>query len=1391
MKTVLLWNPRVPVLAPVRLSLPDEVASALVRCGVAAAADPADQGALQAGGALAWDSLIEVVVEDGPLREIRRVLMPDAAVSIAASLGIAATVDGTSAGAVAPTLNALTLAASSIVENSGPGTVVGGILDRTDGSTLTLVDDAVGRFAIGGVAVVAGATATDYETATSHSITIRESKEGFADRDTVLTISVVNEHEQPVLGALSLSADEFFVGVPASGSIIGATAGSAITAGELPTGLAINGAARTWVWTGEGTVGSATVDFTEALADSPNSPRVTPIDLTISEADETAPAYNGGAALLGDFADGADITIDYGDWDADSLTIALDSDGDAIEGVGPWSIANGDPAPTFPFNYDQMVGRRLRATIVGTKAGSEATATGHTPARIGLYDGTVDFVFGAGEPNNGTYDLLRGYSQNGIAAWENVNETGVAQTDVYASRIARVEGGLKWIGSPGNDNNRLYRLNLGAPVTGMKMTVRTRTGMAVDAPMGGFIFFANNGNNFVSVGISRNSVQINQRLAGVNTALAPGSVTTINDMDEVEVRKIVSGGNVYLRRYVNGVAINESELLGPIDPSLASSNYIGISNGGFVDSGQGWPQNYVEAFSTSMAQSAQLFPSIVSMVRSPDDPDLARITYGGGYSGAIEDVQRCIVDEFGTVVLDWTTPAAVSGGVLSGQDDVPLGDGQGYTVFWRDPADPSTAAAVDGTAPILRTVQPMLLGINEDPGTYWEAGKIRANLFLQTRPSGSDNKLIYLPNEAPRAPGDGYNASADGLGGTVKMDLDGTVYGNSASLTSYRFSGAWLLPAIGTYELTVPSGTVVTKQTGPAWAEPYNQATGKAVIDFAALNVGANPLNILVTLSPAIEADGILPDLRRQGVEGEFNPEPVASTAAMSSLWRAMACRGTNHFNLPREWTPNALPVLTVDKLWDGYDTGGFSVRSCVAFANAAGQSYWHNSFYQANNAVLDYEAGHIADNLSAGKFCILEVSNEVWNDKTFPRHARDALAAGVRAGLGPFAPFNAPGPCIDAYDLVPGWTGRTTVAFSAGDILCSNVWDGGGANGHQVWECIADAPIDTSIHNSSYFTLRLGSGHCGKVMKRMLGLWTREAGARYRAQFAARGRQSDLKIAVNVAAVLGISGASDILADDPTGMIQLIAGGWYAGQGIGGGGDLGIFDNSGAAGYGETEKSLIYSGGSAAAKTAYFAAAYASIDYLIEWAKTYADAVATLNVSQGLHKDHRYVVAYEGGMHDVHRRWPDMCGAWENRGYSLRDFTLGGDGKTYRCILAHGAGSNPTSSPTYWAEYWDQEETTTFRADPPSRKYYYEIQRDQRMYDLITHFMTRWRDEVGGPFVWYTRAKVRDAANFGSSSEYKAFGILTSEQDTDMSEGPGTNWQYKALVDFQAALSA
>ncbi|MBR1143698.1 tandem-95 repeat protein [Bradyrhizobium sp. AUGA SZCCT0431] len=114
------------------------------------------------------------------------------------------------------------LSGNSVAENSSAGTVVGTLsdvdVDVGDSATYTLTDNANGRFAISnGQIVVAGAL--DYETATSHQVTVRVTDGGGNTYDKDFSIGVTNANDAPTNISVSNAA------VPqgsANGTVIGA-----------------------------------------------------------------------------------------------------------------------------------------------------------------------------------------------------------------------------------------------------------------------------------------------------------------------------------------------------------------------------------------------------------------------------------------------------------------------------------------------------------------------------------------------------------------------------------------------------------------------------------------------------------------------------------------------------------------------------------------------------------------------------------------------------------------------------------------------------------------------------------------------------------------------------------------------------------------------------------------------------------------------------------------------------------------------------------------------------------------------------------------------------------------------------------------------------------------
>lgn len=92
----------------------------------------------------------------------------------------------------------------TVTEGASNGTIVGQAVvadeDRVDTHTFSLVDNAGGRFAIHprtGIITVANGTLLDYNSATSHTISVRVTDSGRLARTETYTISVTNLNEKP------------------------------------------------------------------------------------------------------------------------------------------------------------------------------------------------------------------------------------------------------------------------------------------------------------------------------------------------------------------------------------------------------------------------------------------------------------------------------------------------------------------------------------------------------------------------------------------------------------------------------------------------------------------------------------------------------------------------------------------------------------------------------------------------------------------------------------------------------------------------------------------------------------------------------------------------------------------------------------------------------------------------------------------------------------------------------------------------------------------------------------------------------------------------------------------------------------------------------------------
>jgi type VI protein secretion system component Hcp len=105
----------------------------------------------------------------------------------------------------------ITLSANAAAENSANGTVIGALgvvdADNASGHTYALVDDAGGRFRLSGSSLVVNNGALlDYETATSHLITVRVTDPDNNTFSKQFTVTVTNVNEAPTVAIGTLGA---------------------------------------------------------------------------------------------------------------------------------------------------------------------------------------------------------------------------------------------------------------------------------------------------------------------------------------------------------------------------------------------------------------------------------------------------------------------------------------------------------------------------------------------------------------------------------------------------------------------------------------------------------------------------------------------------------------------------------------------------------------------------------------------------------------------------------------------------------------------------------------------------------------------------------------------------------------------------------------------------------------------------------------------------------------------------------------------------------------------------------------------------------------------------------------------------------------------------------
>ena len=317
----------------------------------------------------------------------------------------------------------LSLSANSVAENAANGTVVGIVTgtdpDTGDTQSYSLTNTAGGRFAINastGEITVADGTLLDYESATSHSVTVRVTDAGGLTYDETFAINLTNVNETPT--DLSLSANSVAENA-ANGTVVGIVTGTDPDTGDTQSYSLTNTAGGRFAInasTGEITVADGTLldyesatshsvtvrvtdagglTYDETFAINLTNVNETPTDLSLSANSVAENAANG--TVVG-IVTGTDP--DTGDTQSYSLTNTAGGRFAINASTGEITVADGTL-----LDYESATSHSVtvRVTDAGGLTYDETftinlTNVNETPSSTGQESNTVIAVLGAAKP---------------------------------------------------------------------------------------------------------------------------------------------------------------------------------------------------------------------------------------------------------------------------------------------------------------------------------------------------------------------------------------------------------------------------------------------------------------------------------------------------------------------------------------------------------------------------------------------------------------------------------------------------------------------------------------------------------------------------------------------------------------------------------------------------------------------------------------------------------------------------------------------------------------------------------------------------------------------------------------------------------------------------------
>ena len=396
------------------------------------------------------------------------------------------------------------------------------------------------------------------------------------------------------------------------------------------------------------------------------------------------PVLTRAPALLGLFANGANITYDRGDWtNGPALVADL-----LVDGVPQANTANG-------FVYSDVLhgGRALQLRVIPNGVTAAAVTS---PVRIKAEAETLyaqDFEAAA----NGS-DLA------GFDGW--------AATDGDAGRF-KLRGGFVTIEGGFSGSRHLKRIIGGGHDVTMELA-RTPGDAATTTVIRSIVASANAaGTTYLKLTVSNGTWRLFTHAAALNSA--QGFADAITDATQIRMLRI---GN-RLQLYRDGVRF-DGQANGGFDVSaVPSGEYVGIMQEADPDAAFTWPLN---AYKSSAAGKLATGQIIIASVQQVSNGNNRAVRVTGTAVGVVSGLEGMILDGKRQIALNWAALAGLAGGAF----DVTFANlpgnalGQDVEVLLRDPASPLVCAVPRNlyvNAPSVFNAEPAPSRYEGDSGT--------------------------------------------------------------------------------------------------------------------------------------------------------------------------------------------------------------------------------------------------------------------------------------------------------------------------------------------------------------------------------------------------------------------------------------------------------------------------------------------------------------------------------------------------------------------------------------------------------------------------------------------------------------------------------------------------